>query len=181
MIAIKKILVPTDFSDSSAPAIGYALSLAKKHGADVGVLHVLPSKAVKEDFTHSYVTDGLMDSGSLAGARHAPDMDDLLDRRRRIIHDFVQQKIGSELMKGVKITALVRFGKPVKEILAAAKEEQADLIVMNREPGLSLRGHLTDRITKQAPCPVLSIQLSAQVRTEENERVPLNLIDKWAA
>jgi universal stress protein A len=180
MIAIKKILVPTDFSDSSAPAIGYALSLAKKHEAEVGVLHVLPSKAVKEDFAHGYVTEGLIDTGTL-GARRAPDMDDLLDRRRRIIHDFVQQKIGSELLKGVKVTALVRFGKPVKEIIAAAKEEQADLIVMNREPGLSLRGHLTDRITKQAPCPVLSIQLSDEVRTEENERVPLNLIDKWAA
>jgi nucleotide-binding universal stress UspA family protein len=181
MIAIKKILVPTDFSDSSAPAIAYALSLAKKHGAEVGVLHVLPVKAMKEDFASGYVTGGLMEPGALTPAARAPDTDSLLERRKRIIHDFVQQRISSELIKGVKITALVRFGKPVKEIVAEAKEEQWDLIVMNREAGLSLRGHFTDKITAQAPCPVLSLQLSAEIRTEENERVPLNLMDKWAA
>jgi nucleotide-binding universal stress UspA family protein len=108
-------------------------------------------------------------------------MDSLLERRKRIIQDFVQQKIGSAGLGGIKITALVRFGKPVDEILAAAKEEQADLIVMNREPGLSLRRHFTDRIAKQAPCPVLSLQISAEVRTENNERVPINLLEKWAA
>ncbi|HEX2228225.1 MAG TPA: universal stress protein [Candidatus Binatia bacterium] len=181
MIAIKKILVPTDFSDSSAPAIGYAVSLARKHGAEVAVLHVMSSKAMKKDFAGGYVTEGLMEPGTLIGTTRATDMDSLLERRKRIIHDFVQQKIGSEALRGIKITAVVRFGKPVDEILAAAKEEQADLIVMNRESGLSLRGHFTDRIAKQAPCPVVSLQVSAEVRTEDNERVPIVRVEKWAA
>lgn len=181
MIAIKKILVPTDLSDLSVPAIGYALSLAKKHGSEIGVLHVLPSKEIKEDFAAGYVTEGMMEPGALTGVRRATDPESILDRKQRIIQDFLQQKIGSELLKGVKIAALVRFGKPVKEIVAAAKEEQSDWIVMYRRSGLSLRGHITDRIAQQAPCPVLSIQGSAEIRTEENERVPLNLMDKWAA
>jgi nucleotide-binding universal stress UspA family protein len=174
-------LVPTDFSDASVPAVGYALSLAKQHAAEVAVIHVLPSKAIKEDFAHGYVTEGLMEPGSLTNALRAPDMDSIFERKQRIIHNFLQEKIGSELLKPIKINALVRFGKPVKEIVAAAKEEQSDLIVMDRHSGLSLRGHLTDRIAKQAPCPVLSVQASAQVRTEENERVPLSRIEKWAA
>jgi universal stress protein A len=181
MLAIKKILVPTDCSDLSAPAIGYALSLAKKHGSEVGVLHVLPSEAIKEDFAHGYVTEGLMEPGALTAPTHPGNTESVLERKKRIIHDFLQEKIGSELLTAVKITALVRFGKPVKEIVAAAKEEQYDLIVMNRSSGLSLWGHVTDRIVKQAPCPVLTLQLSAEVRTEENERVPLNLMGKWAA
>ena len=49
MIIIKKILVPTDLSDSSRPAIGYALSLAKQHDAEVGVLHILSPQALKEN------------------------------------------------------------------------------------------------------------------------------------
>ena len=181
MIAIKKILVPTDFSDASAPAIAYALSLAKQHGAEIGVLHVLPSKAMKQDLARGYVTEGLMEPSPLMGASPAPAMDSILERRKRILHDFVQQKVGTDFLKGIKITALVRFGKPVQEIIAVAKEEQSDLIVMNRESGLSFRGHLTDRLAKQAPCPVLSLQLSAEIRTEENERVPVSLLEKWAA
>jgi nucleotide-binding universal stress UspA family protein len=48
MISIKKILVPTDLSSISLSATAYAISLAKKHAAEVTVLHVLPSKAIKE-------------------------------------------------------------------------------------------------------------------------------------
>jgi nucleotide-binding universal stress UspA family protein len=180
MIAVRKILVPTDLSDSSVPAIGYALSLAKKHGAEVAVLHVLPATAIKENFAPAYVTEGLVEPGALTSAAPALDMDSLLERKQRIIHDFVQERIGSELLKPLKIIALVRFGKPVKEIVAVAKEEQSDMIVMNRRSELSLGGHLTDRIVKQAPCPVLSFQLSAEVTTEENKRVPLSLME-WAA
>jgi len=36
MITIKKILVLTAFSNVSVPAIGYAVSLAKDHGASRG-------------------------------------------------------------------------------------------------------------------------------------------------
>jgi universal stress protein A len=181
MLTIRKILVPTDFSDVSALAIAYGLSLAKQHDAEVGVLHVMPSKEMKQDFSPGYATEGLMEPGAVTVARRAPDMDSMLEGKHRIIHDFVQQKIGSELLHGIKTTALVRFGSPVKEIIAAAKEEQADLIVMNRESGLSFRGHFTDKVAKQAPCPVLSMQAAATVRTEQNERVPLTLVQKWAA
>ena len=181
MVIIKKILVPTDLDDSSVPAIGYALSLAKTHGAEVGVLNVLPSKAIKEDLAPALVTEGLMEPGALTSASRATNSETVLERKQRILHDFLQQRIGSELLKSVKITALVRFGKPAKEILAAAKEEQSDLIVMDRRPGLFVRGHITDRIVQQAPCPVLSLQGSAEIRTEQNERVPLSLMNNWAA
>ncbi len=181
MIAIKKILVPTDLSDSSAPAIGYALSLARIHGAEVGLLHALPSKALKDNFAHGYVTEGLMEPGTLTSAGGGTNSESIIERKQRIMHDFLQQKINPELLQNVKIAPLVRFGKPVKEILAAAKEEQSDLIVMDRRSGLSLRGHITDQIARQAPCPVLSIHGSAEIRNEENERVPLNHMGKWAA
>ena len=179
MIIIKKILVPTDFSN--APAIGYALALANKHGAEVGVLHVLSSNVLKESFAHGYATEGLITPGGVTGAGRAPDLDSIFEKKRRIVHDFLQREIGSELVKSVKITPLIRFGKIFNEIMAAAKEEQADLIVMSRRSGLTLRGHLTDRIVKRAPCPVLSIHPRVEVSTDENERVPLNIMDKWAA
>ena len=49
MITLKKILVPTDLSNLSVPAVGYALSLAKLHDAEVSLLHVLPNEAMSPD------------------------------------------------------------------------------------------------------------------------------------
>ena len=41
MIDLKRILLPTDFSDYSANAAAYATSFADKFGAEVHLLHVL--------------------------------------------------------------------------------------------------------------------------------------------
>jgi nucleotide-binding universal stress UspA family protein len=185
MIVIKKILVPTDLSNISLSAIGYAISLAKKHAADVTVLHVLPNKAMDERFALGYVTDELITSTpASAGGGRQSNLQDIFERKQRLIHDFLHQKIGPEILKSVKINPLIRFGKTVKEIVAAAKEEHCDLIVMtSQRSGLMrlLRGTFTEWIVRHAPCPVLSIQPSAEVRTEQDERVPVKLVDKWAA
>jgi nucleotide-binding universal stress UspA family protein len=185
MIAIKKILVPTDLSNMSLSAIAYAISLAKKHTAEVTVLHVLPSKAVKEPLAAGYVTDTLIvPAATPAGAGGQSSQDIIVERNQRLIHDFLDEKIGHEILKSVKINALVRFGKTAKELVAAAKEERSDLIVMtSHRSGLTqlLRGTFTDRIIARSPCPVLSIQSAAEVRTEQDERVPVELMNKWAA
>jgi nucleotide-binding universal stress UspA family protein len=110
--------------------------------------------------------------------------DGIFETKKRLIYDFLQQKVSLEILKSVKINSVVRFGKPVKEIVAAAKEEQSDLIVMaSRGSGLArlFAGSVTERVARHAPCPVISIQPSAEVRTEHDDRVPVSLIDKWAA
>ena len=184
MVTIKKILVPTDLSEVSVPAIAYAISLAKEHAAEVTVLHVLPHKAMQEHFPQSYVTDGLITTDAPMSVMRQPNLDTIIETKEQILNNFLHQKIGPDLLKGLKISPLIRFGKTVQEVVAAAKEEKFDLIVMtSRGPGLTrlFRGSLTERIARHAPCPVLTIQLSAEVRTEEDNRVPVRLIDKWAA
>jgi hypothetical protein len=44
-----------------------------------------------------------------------------------------------------------------------------------------LHGSFTDHVILKAPCPVLSIQPWTEIRTEENKRVAVKEIDKWAA
>ena len=185
MIVIKKILVPTDLSNISLSAIAYAISLAKKYAAEVTVLHVLPSKAIQEPFAPGYVTDALITApGASTGAGRQSDAESIFERKQRLVQDLLHQKIGPEVLKSVKVNALIRFGKTVNEVMAAAKEEHSDLIVMtSQRSGLTRlwRGTFTEWIVRQAPCPVLSIQPSAEVRTEQDERVPVKLMDKWAA
>ena len=185
MLAIKKILVPTDLSDVSLSAIAYAISLAKKHAAEVTVLHVLPSKAINKSVAPTYITDDLFAPASApTDAALQSNLDSIVERNQRRVHDFLHQKIGPDILKSVKINALVRFGKTAKEVVAAAKEERSDLIVMtSRGSSLTrlLGGTFTEWIIGRAPCPVLLIQPAAEVRTEQDERVPAKFMDKWAA
>src|SRR5919109_36620 len=184
MVRIKKILVPTDLSERSLPAIAYAISLAKEHAAEVTLLHVLPRKMMEEQVSQSYVADGLISTDAPIGTMRQPNLGSIIETKQQILNNHLHQMVGPELLKGLKISPLVRFGKTVDEIVAAAKEEKMDLIVItNRGPGFRnlFRGSLTERIARHAPCPVLMIQLSAEVRTEKDTRVPVRLIDKWAA
>src|ERR687896_1893081 len=102
MLSIKKILVPTDFSDVSVPAIGYAISLAKKNAAEVAVVHAFPTKEMQEHLTEHYVTEGLVPPAGLA---REPSLDSIIDKKKWILNNFLQQNIGPELIKGVKINS----------------------------------------------------------------------------
>jgi nucleotide-binding universal stress UspA family protein len=185
MITLKKILVPMDFSSLSVPAIGYALSLAKDHGAEVIILHVLPTEAMREHFSDRFAPGGLAaPTEAPIGLARQPDVEGLLERKKQVVHMFLEQRISPELLRSVKVGSLVRIGKVTEEIIAAAKEEQCDLIVMTSHGGRLrrlLHGSFTDRVVRRAFCPVLSIQPWAEIRTEENRRVPVTQIDKWAA
>ena len=79
---------------------------------------------------------------------------------------------GSEKMPPMKLPEdpscswkeIARRGDAAKEIVAAADEPPADLIVMVTEdqPGVlsALRGSVPDRVLRQAPCPVLAVPLA---------------------
>lgn len=184
MLSIKKILVPTDFSDESVSAIGYAISLAKDHGGEVIVVHTLPPKVVKA-FSESYLAGGIGSAGEAPIAiRRQPNVENLLESRKQGLHNFLEQKIAPEILRAVKITPLIRLGKVVDEIVAAAKEMQSDVVVMTSHASRLtrlFRGSFTERVVRKAPCPVLTMLPSAEVRTDKDERVPVRLIDKWAA
>jgi universal stress protein A len=184
MITIKKILVPTDLSTVSVPAIGYAGSLAKDHDAEIVLFHVIPPEAMKQHFAGGYAEDLGFPTEIQTSVRREPNVENIYETKKQILLGFLDQKIGGDLRKMVKIRPLVKLGKVVEEIIAAAKEEKCDLIVMTSEGGGLRRlfgGTITERVVRHAPCPVLSMQLSAEVRTEKDERLQVKLIDRWAA
>jgi nucleotide-binding universal stress UspA family protein len=64
--------------------------------------------------------------------------------------------------QGVRVRSLVRSGVAHAEIVAAASEEQADMLVLGTHgrSGLDrlLLGSVTERVIRLAPCPVLSVR-----------------------
>jgi nucleotide-binding universal stress UspA family protein len=62
----------------------------------------------------------------------------------------------------------LREGLPVDEILRAAKEASADLIVLGTHGRTGLPhvvlGSVAERVVRAAPCPVLTVRLSASTK-----------------
>jgi nucleotide-binding universal stress UspA family protein len=130
MITLKRILTPTDFSTISVPAIGYALSLAKQLDAEVTVLHALPKAATKGELLNQYAAGDLAGPGTLMSIGSQPNFDDIFERKKRVLISFLEERISKDLLRAVKVNPVIKAGKVTEEIVAVAKEEQCDLIVM---------------------------------------------------
>ena len=184
MIAIKKILVPIDLSDVSIPAIGYASSLATVHHAEIILFHVIHTESLKEHFAGGYGEGLSFPPETPMKVRHEISVDNIFAIKKQMVLKFLDQKIRPDLRNLVKFTPLVTLGKVAEEIIAAANEDKCDLIVITSR-GSRLRrllgGSITDQVVRSAPCPVLSMQPSAEVRTENDERLQIKFMDQWAA
>jgi nucleotide-binding universal stress UspA family protein len=139
MLAIRRILHPTDFSDLSRPAFDVACALARDYGAELVVGHVvpLPPPAVVEGVMIEPEDDGL-DAHTARLAEFAPD-----DPRVRMVRRL-------------------RRGDEAAEILKLAEEFGADMIVMGTHGrgGLArlVMGSVAERVMRKAPCPVLTVR-----------------------
>jgi nucleotide-binding universal stress UspA family protein len=132
-LAIRRILLPSDFSDHARHALTYALSLAKEYHAQLTLLHVLEEVGRDKELQAEI-------------ARLVRDLESLLPHDAR---------------SGCEIKTIARIGKPYWEIIQLATESQTDLVVMGgRGRGaldLAVFGSTTYRVLQLAPCPVLSV------------------------
>lgn len=138
-VAMRTILYATDLSPAAQVALPYALSLAQEHQSKLVLLHV-DSKQV----------DGISYEQTMATVRVEPMLEELIPEEARLWFE-------PELM--------VRFGRVPDAILAAAREVNADLIVLGvRGAGATagfkthLAGSTAYKVVREAPCPVLTVR-----------------------
>jgi nucleotide-binding universal stress UspA family protein len=143
---LTKVLVPTDFSNHSDQAIQWGASLAGKYGAQMLLLHVIPS-AVEEVSMH--------------GSESETAIMDLEAKVEAQLYEIASQELQESLQVDVKIAV----GKPAEEILRVANEEAVDLIVMGTHgrTGLThvLLGSTAETVLRSAPCPVFTVRADA--------------------
>src|SRR5262249_30622476 len=115
MIALKLILVPTDFSEPSQVAVRYAKALADAFGASLLLLHVLDEVHLawlaNEGFSPALGTD--LRGEAEKSAR---------DRLAALLTDAERDKYHAR--------SVLRVGSPFVEVVRCAREENVDLIVM---------------------------------------------------
>jgi universal stress protein A len=145
MIDFHRILVATDFTGASEPAVKQAIELAKKSDAELLV-------------THAYQPPGVAQAESFS-----PGIYDEWDRAMRSYADDQLRPIVEEAKRqGVRARGLLVAGAPYDAINEAAREKGADLVVMGTHgrTGVSrfFLGSVASRVISTAPCPVLTIR-----------------------
>lgn len=161
---IKKILVPVDFSETSLKALDHAVYIAKLNTADITLINVVES-------TYSYAPS--TDYTALAFSN--------LDKYEKEVERQAKEhilKLAQKIKKkeGVNIMGIVSSGWVKEEILSAADEIRADIIIMGTHGVKGFRefitGSNTFRVVNEAKCPVLSIQKAAVTPGFKNILLP---------
>jgi nucleotide-binding universal stress UspA family protein len=151
---IEKLLVPTDLSEHSLAGVGYALNLAKTLGAEVTVLHVLSY----EDFLRygEKLREQIVNDPTF----RMPDP--YLKQYELAVKRFLASHF-ADLIQSIHVREQVEVGDLDEKIVSEAKKQNADLIVLSarNRTGIArfLKGNVTEKVTRKAPCPVLSICL----------------------
>jgi nucleotide-binding universal stress UspA family protein len=154
MISLQKILCPVDFSESSDKALDYALSLAKQHGGQVSVMHVLPTALADPD-VYPYLEDPVPVS---------------VESRERAFHQL-GRFVHRALARGVGAEVILEDGDVVEEVLKRSERLASDLIVMGTHGRRGFRrlllGSVTERLLRRSPKPVLSVTPGSSAPPEQ--------------
>jgi universal stress protein A len=144
MVHFQRILLATDFSTTSAIVVEYALLLARTFHAELHVLHVLEVEIPQ----------------TIQGGAYLP-LSYFEDLERRAPRQL-EQLIGPEDRKNLKVTTVIRHGSPYLEITNYARDHKMDLVVLGTHGrgGLShlLMGSVAEKVVRVASCPVMTIR-----------------------
>lgn len=150
------ILCPVDFSKPSARGLRNAIFLARNFEAQLSVLTVVPPVSTL--------------CGWLGREKEAVQRAQAEDHQRAFDHF-----LGQFDFHGVSWHKLVRHGPPDSEILAAAADAQADLIVMGSvgRTGISriLLGSVAERVLQAVPCSMLLMKAEDTFRLQVTDQV----------
>jgi nucleotide-binding universal stress UspA family protein len=146
MIALKRILVPTDFDEAADAALDYARALARAFGASLTVLHV--------------ADDAMLANVGVEGYIVYPEAQRALEESARVqlaalVREDDRRELRAEaVLCTSRTTALT--------IVEYARDHQFDLIVMGTHGRGAmahlLMGSVAERVVRTAPCPVLTIK-----------------------
>jgi len=140
---MKKIVVPVDFSECSEYALKVAAKLAKKHQAEIIVLHMM-------GFTDTVLTQGETQQ-MLEGIYYL-----------KLAQKRFKKFLDKDYLKGISITDSVYNYIDFNELSTFAVENKADLIVMGSHGSSGLSelfvGSNTEKVVRHSEIPVLVIK-----------------------
>ncbi|MCC6945716.1 MAG: universal stress protein [Thermomicrobiales bacterium] len=151
--AVRRILVPLDGSEYGERALPWAGAIGGE-SADLILLEVVPSNAGVRDFTGKVVATA--------------------EQIAKGYQDLATKQLGDVRSRWFpnreNVTLVIAEGDPTEQILAAAAQHNADMIVMSSRGrgaiGRFASGSVADRVVRHAPLPVCVIGPEGEIDAE---------------
>lgn len=141
---MKKILVPTDFSPQAENALHVAAQLARKHDAEIYLLHLLelPLHQVDALSVHSDLPEAVF--------------------FMKLAHKRFEEVMAKDYLKDVVVHETVEFHQSFTALIDTCKEKNIDLIVMGSHGVSGFKemfiGSNTEKVVRTSDIPVLVIK-----------------------
>ncbi len=160
---IKSLLIPTDFSELAESALKVGVAIAKRHKAEITLLHVI-------DMLHFIQPSEVF----LPEVSLAIDFKSTMEERLNDLAAKIQKDTG------IKTSGKVLDGSPAENICQYAESNKISMIVMGTHGTSGLReffiGSEAFRVVKNATCPVLTIPGNWEKTDFEKVLFPIRLI-----
>ncbi|MFK7002100.1 universal stress protein [Flavobacterium oreochromis] len=141
---MKRILVPTDFSQHAEYALKVAAQFAKKHNAEICLAHLLelPNQG-NDTVTHGHDIPEIIFFKNAITNR----MDDLLDE---------------EYLDGIETSKIIQIDHPFEGIIKTIQSNNFDLVIMGSHGASGIKemfvGSNTEKVVRNSHIPVLVIK-----------------------
>jgi nucleotide-binding universal stress UspA family protein len=136
-ISFRNILLATDFSETSEKAFNYAVAIARRHGSNISLVHVIPPESV------SFIPE-------LPGERQRYEV-------KRQIDSLASR---SELNR-IPHETVLRAGSVWSVLSAVIHQQDIDLVVLGTHGRSGLKklvlGSVAEEVVRRAGCPVLTV------------------------
>lgn len=141
---MKRILVPTDFSEHAEDALKVAAQIAKRNNSEIIILHMLELPHQANDA----ILGGISIPESMLFMKKANEMLDEVSAR--------------PYLDGIEVTEIVKMDKPIHGIIQISKDHDVDLIVMGSHGSSGVEelliGSNTEKVVRNSEIPVLVIK-----------------------
>ena len=141
---MKRILIPTDFSEHAEYALRVAAQIAKNNNSEIVLLHMLELPG---------------QGGDAVGAGH--EIPELMLFKNKTI-EKLESLMDADYLEGIEVSQVVQFEKAFDGIINIAKKNNIDLIVMGSHGASGFQelfiGSNTEKVVRFSDIPVLVIK-----------------------
>lgn len=141
---MKRILVPTDFSEHAEDALKVAAQIAKKNDSEIVILHMLELPHQTND--------------AITGSASIPET--MLFMKKA--NEMLDEVSARPYLDGIPVTEIVKMDKPAHGIAQVSKDYEIDLIVMGSHGSSGIEelviGSTTEKAVRNSEIPVLVVK-----------------------
>lgn len=159
---MKKILVPTDFSEQASNAIHFAAGIARKKGAEIVLLHV-----VEHPYDSSFSSSGSWDINNYDGEEKLFILKMMEKGKAQL-----DAAVASSDLSGLTVHPVMKVGSPWHTLAEQIDSTKADLVVMGTSgtdgENEELVGSNTEKTVRNSSVPVIAVRKKADADSIKN-------------